>query len=127
KKAVFSDNYYRIFGLKPQSLPSNQFSFANFIHPEDQQMVKESYEKMRREHLLPDLDYRIIRNDGKTRYIRQRNKILPIGGELVIIGVIHDISGQKQLEKKVKDLSQEVSLGKFTYHLTEEIAGVGSW
>jgi PAS domain-containing protein len=84
RKTVYSDQFYRIFGLKPNSLAPNISSFINYIHPEDRDKVEASYRQIIYEHAVPDLEYRIIRSDGKTRHILQKAKLLMLEQELMV-------------------------------------------
>lgn len=127
RKTVFSDNYYRIFGLRPQSLPAGVRSFANYIHPEDRDLVSVANKKMVYEHLVPELDYRIVRADGKQRYISQKGKLVTYGNELVVVGVIQDVTVRKMLEKKMAELSQKEAIRNFTNSGLEQMAGMASW
>lgn len=128
RKSYYSDHFYRIFGLKPQSIPSSLNSFINYIHPEDREAVLIANKKMLYEHKVPEIDYRIIRSDGKLRHIVQRGKLVSFGNnELLMSGTIQDVTVQKILEKKVHELNENLLVQNFTQRQAEEIAGIGSW
>jgi PAS domain S-box-containing protein len=127
RKTIFSDNYYRIFGLKPQSVPPGTRNFINYIHPDDRDFVAAANKKMIYEHLVPEIDYRIVRSDGKLRYISQKAKLIAYGNELVIAGVIQDVTVQKMLEKKIADISEKEAVRNFASKGTEDMTGAASW
>jgi PAS domain S-box-containing protein len=127
RKSVFSSNYYRIFGLKPR-VPAGSFQyFLNYIHPDDREQVEEADKKLRKLHSVEDIDFRINRPDGKTRYLRQKGKVILYRGEPVVIGVIEDVSVERSLERKLGEMQENsFVLASAQSHL-EETAGLGSW
>ncbi len=127
RKVIYSDNYYRLFGLKPNMHPAGGGIFSNFIHPDDRELYDEVQRKIRKEHTVPEIDYRILRPDGKLRYLRQKGKALISGNEILMAGTIQDITVQKTLEKKLSSLQQNLEVKTVTVHQAEEMAGTGSW
>jgi PAS domain S-box-containing protein len=128
RKTECSDNYYRIFGLRPQALAgSPKFLLINYVHPDDSEKVEEADRKLRREHTAQDVEFRIIRPDGKTRYLRQRGKVVLYGGEPVMVGIIQDVTQQKILERKLAELQEAMAVRNFIHWQAEEMANTGSW
>ena len=127
RKTHYSDNFYRIFGLKPASLSAAINSFINFVHPDDREEVTAAYKKLINEHALPDIEYRIVRSDGKTRYISQKAKMMTYEREMFVSGIIQDITVQKLLEKKISELREEVVKRGLEQFQVQEMAGIGSW
>ncbi len=127
KKITYSDNYYRLFGHKPQTIPANFNTFVNTLHPEDLSIYEQVQAKIRKEHTAPEVDYRIIRPDGKIRYIRQRGKSIISGNEILVVGTVQDITVQKALEQKVSNLQETSGIKLFTAQQAEALAGVGNW
>ena len=127
RKTIYSDNYFRIFGLKPGHLSPNINSFINFIHPDDRETVALANKKLIFEHAVPDIEYRIIRTDGKTRHVVQKAKLVMHNQGLIVSGILHDVTVQRMLEKKVADLNEQVSLVKLQLAQTDEMGCTGSW
>ena len=127
RKMSFSDNLYRIFGLKPGSLAPSFNSIMDFIHMDDRNAVAEAHRKIFHEHALPDLDYRILTPDGKLRYLTQKAKINSIDGEMIICATIQDVTAQKILEKKLEDILETEGIKQAAQGQSEEIAGVATW
>lgn len=127
RKVVFSENCYRIHGLKTTQVVSGLDTFIHFVHTDDQQRVSQAYKKLREDHALPEMEFRIIRHDGKVRFIRQQGKAIVYAGEVVVIGFMQDVTIQKLLEKNLQDLKESASLYKFSGIQTENMAGMGSW
>jgi PAS domain S-box-containing protein len=127
RKTECSNNYYRIFGLKPNVLPGAQKFLINYVHPDDREMVEEADRKLRTEQTAQETEFRIIRPDGKTRYLRQQGKVLLYGGEPIMVGIIQDITTQKLLEKKLAEHEESVAVRNFINWQAEEMTGIGSW
>jgi len=108
-KYFYSDNFYRLLGLKPRVFEQKVENFIRFIHPEDvEQCLKEHEESLK--NITPtSLVYRIVRSDGEIRYINSIGDFTKnTSGELVKIGVSYDITEQHNskyiLEEKNKNL-----------------------
>jgi len=127
RKTVYSDQYYRIFGLKPQSLTATLGTFLNYIHPEDRDEVEAAYKKMIYEHAAPELEYRVVRMDGKMRYIQQKAKLLLYEGDLIISGLIQDVTVQRMLEKKLARVQEENWVQGQVAEQASEMASLLSW
>jgi PAS domain S-box-containing protein len=128
RKIAYSDNVYRLHGLKPKSLLPGVNIFLNYIHPEDREIVKEITKKMICSHEPPDIEFRVVRNDGTIRYLRQRGKIVVYGeGEMVMIVSLQDITKDKVVERKSAELNELLLLKKFIQADVEAASGTGSW
>jgi PAS domain S-box-containing protein len=127
RKTTYSDNYYRIFGLRPQSVPAGINGFANYIYRDDRDVVFSANKKMMNEHAVPEMEYRITRSDGKMRYIIQKAKLITHGHELIVAGTIQDVTRQRLLENKLKDLAEADLITTFVRDQSEELAGMATW
>jgi PAS domain S-box-containing protein len=128
RKSVFSDNYYRIHGLKPQVANLNLDLLANYAHPEDRPLVTEAFRRILHEHVCPDIEYRIIRSDGKTRYVQLRGKpIIRSQTDLVMVGTIKDITTPRMLERKEALLKEELAAQALLQQEVETTAGTSVW
>ncbi|HYE54643.1 MAG TPA: PAS domain-containing protein [Chitinophagaceae bacterium] len=128
RKAVFSDNVYRIYGLKPQSVTPVLDSFLQYIHPEDREMVTEMDERTFAEHTPYEVEFRIIRTDGRLRILRQKSKLVTgTDGAKLMIGVLHDITEQKEKDEQIRIASEKLVVQNESFRLAEKVAGIGSW
>ena len=105
----YSENFYRILGLEPNTFANNLESFLPFIHPEDVAEAVREHEESLKNRTQTSLIYRIIRPDGEIRYINSVGDFTHNSkGELVKIGVSYDITDQHNsrmiLEEKNKTL-----------------------
>jgi PAS domain S-box-containing protein len=127
RKAVYSDAFFRLHGLKPGAITGTPTSFLNYVHPDDRPMVGAVNHKIFQQHVLPEIDYRLVRPDGKVRFVRQRSKILSDGDELVMASVLQDITSEKVSERRLAEFKELAAVQGFTQQHAEELAGMGTW
>lgn len=128
RKSIYSDNIYRIFGLKPQSIPPTLESFLQFIHPDDQQAMVDFNNRMFDEHAPFEIEYRITRADGKPRMLRVKSKLVKnIAGESLMTGVLQDITRQKEKDLQLRETNEKLAVQNEAFRQGESIAGIGTW
>ncbi|MEL6163995.1 MAG: PAS domain-containing sensor histidine kinase [Cyanobacteria bacterium J06628_3] len=100
-----SPGYEKIWGRTVASLIENPHSFLEAIHPNDVERVTQA--AIGKEPWNMDEEYRIIRPDGKERWIRDRT--FPIyneqGNVYRMTGIAEDITKRKE---ELKDLHQSL-------------------
>lgn len=128
REAWYSDNLYRIYGLKPQSVSTGINNFLPFVFSEDKILVSEAAEKAFAGEAVPDIEFRIAGQDGKMRYLRQSMKIInaPEHGAMMI-GLVQDITGQKILDKKLQEVNKELTIQNEAFVQAEQTANIGIW
>jgi PAS domain S-box-containing protein len=110
-----SQAYERIWGRTCRSIIERPLSFVESIYPDDRDAVIAAFPKQKEGTY--DIEYRIVRQDGGIRWIR--DKAFPVrdaSGEIYrVVGVAQDITENKNL---IRDLNEEKSR---TEHLLENI------
>jgi PAS domain S-box-containing protein len=102
-RAIWSEEAFRIFGLKPQLYGPNVNDYVARIHPQDREAINKTMEQMLfSESLLSkaSFDYRIIREDGSVRTIHSERMVREVGNDekpTRILGVEQDITERKQI------------------------------
>jgi diguanylate cyclase (GGDEF)-like protein/PAS domain S-box-containing protein len=96
----WSDEVYRIFGLKPQSFGATYEAFLEHIHPDDIELVNKSYMDSVNEKKGYHITHRIIRSDGSVGFVEERCEHLFDDGMNIVrsIGTVHDITKTKEAE-----------------------------
>lgn len=94
-----SPGYEEIWGRSRESLYRDPRSRMESIHPEDLPAVQRGQEQMARgEHT--EVDYRIIRPDGTTRWINDRSYPMKRSdGTQLVCGIAEDITDRKRAEQ----------------------------
>lgn len=103
EKLFWSDEIYRIWELSTDFEPDFNF-FKNSIHPDDRDEFLEALEQTLSESGSMDCVHRIIMEDGRVKYVRERASpyINPDSGHRVLRGTAQDITEEKLIENELK-------------------------
>ena len=107
QKYIFvSPGLLGIYGREESDLikePINWERDLKTIHPEDQDLVKRVYDNFLVSGGAWQVDYRLIRADGETRWIREMGKAHTMNHGIPeqTIGVLQDITEQKLVEQEI--------------------------
>jgi len=103
-----SPAYETVFQRTRQSLYDRPTSFLDLVHPEDQAVVRNSLRQQAKGTY--EQEYRIIRSDGKLRWIR--TKAFPVlddhGNVLRVAGLTQDITEAKNSEAAIREKNQVI-------------------
>jgi len=93
-----SEEYAHIFNMSVDEVLAAESSWENTlqeIHPDDRERYKAVSEELRDTHSL-DVEFRIIRNDGEIRHVRESGVIFvdDDGEERSSFGILQDITDQ---------------------------------
>jgi two-component system, LuxR family, sensor kinase FixL len=103
--AYWSEQVYVILGLDPAGGPSSIDGFVSqIVHPDDRERVQRELQRAFDETGRFDLEYRVVRPDGSSRYVHSRAQFQPTsdGESIVISGTMHDITDRKLAEEEVR-------------------------
>ncbi|HEY8187497.1 MAG TPA: PAS domain S-box protein [Pyrinomonadaceae bacterium] len=122
KTQSWSDELYRIYGLRRGTAASTYKTFREVIHPEDRLLVTESVERAIRTCEPIDIHFRIVRPDGEERILHSQACIeyddqgIPIRK----FGTAQDVTEQRradealrQAEQKYRDIVENAAEGIF--------------
>ena len=109
----------KIYGYSAAELCKNPRLAAELVHPEDQPRVLPILLHFRKAY---DVEYRIVRPDGRVRWIRSRSvPVLDESGELIrLTGFSEDITDRRANEERLR--YSEATLAE-----AQRIAELGSW
>jgi PAS domain S-box-containing protein len=122
-KVEWTDQLYKIYGLKPQSEEVNLKRFLKMVHPDDRDMVKHAVERQFEEKSR-DYKFRIITDDGETKIIHSVSQLFTdeAGRPAYMIGTDQDVTEQEklmeqlQINNKLHELAQALShVGHFVF------------
>ncbi len=111
KEHHFSDEIYRILGLKPgEDMPYN--SMLELVHPEDMARYQESMDLIRSGKEEVDFDFRVIRRDGSILSLKSRVRPEkgPRGEVEGISGSITDVTDRTMAEQAVRLAEIKIAL-----------------
>jgi PAS domain S-box-containing protein len=98
----WSDEVYRIFGLRPQEFAATYEAFLEHVHPDDRDAVNAAYSGSLQENRDDyEIEHRVVRQDtGEIRFVNERCHHLRDQSGVITqsVGMVHDITGRKQAE-----------------------------
>ncbi len=107
----WSDGLYAIYGVDRKNFSPTLQSFADYIHPDDRQIVEQKIDQLISTGAAVDFEFRICTETGGVRVMRAIGQVTEFdnsGKPLVIIGANHDITEQKRAEEALRDLNLQL-------------------
>ena len=104
-KIWWSDETYRIFGIEKKGYSPSRKKFFDLVYPADRKFVRDTYVKAIESGQPYALDHRIVRPDGKTRYVSEQGRFTydEEGNPVRSYGTIHDITDRKLMEDELRE------------------------
>src|ERR1700688_2264354 len=109
-RVIWSDETYRIYGLRPQEYPIDIAVLRKMIHPEDSEFVFRVAEEAVRGGLRTDVEHRIIRPSGELRTVHSQGDVKKdaSGRPCQMFGTVQDITDRKRAEDKIREQEAEL-------------------
>src|SRR6266566_2296727 len=119
---IWSDETYRIFGLRPQERPMNADALREMIHPEDRYRVFREKEQTITSGVCYDVEHRIVRPSGEVRVLNSTRAVKKdeSGRPTHFYGTVQDITDRKRAEEALQRSQFYISEG-------QRLAHMGSW
>jgi len=128
RQTNYSANFYRIFGIKPLPVPPGLDFFIEFLHVDDKQILFNAIRKIFEEKQAPEAAFRIMKHDGRIRYVELKTKLTNnADGDLLVLGVIKDVTAQTQMEQQYSTVTNELILANEVLKDTERSVNIGTW
>jgi diguanylate cyclase (GGDEF)-like protein len=107
----WSDEVYRIFGMKPGEISANLQNLLGLVHPGDREAMKRHFEESGLVDQV-DTEHRITLASGEVRYIQLRAEwtLEERDGGTWVHGTIQDITDQRKVQAKIRYLANYDSL-----------------
>ena len=129
KEGWMSEKGRAIFNFGPDE-PLSRELFLSRAHPEDRKIVDEAIERVRATSQTFEVEYRLLRPDGETRWLISRGRYLrnDRGEVSELIGVAIDITAQFKANLQVRlqreemaHMSRVSSMGELAASLAHEL------
>jgi len=134
-RAIWSEELFNIFGLKPQQYGPNTNGYVAHIYPEDREAINKSMEQLLFRGGVSSkvsFDYRILHQDSSIRTIHSERIVREVDEDSKptrIVGIEQDITERKQNEQKLeqyaKNLEQLVEERTKQLKDAERLAAIG--
>lgn len=108
----WSDEMYRVFGLKPQGFGATYEAVLNLVHPDDRKFVRKAVDEAVDGKGPYNGEHRVIWTDGSVRVIRAQGEAVfdKSGQATCMTGTTLDITERKQAEKRLRDSEEKLHL-----------------
>lgn len=110
----------RVFGSNMNSA-EHAALWTERIHPEDAQSVKSCYALVAQTNEASQLDYRFIKADGQTVWLREIVRSIAEPRSKQLIGVTRDVTESKRLEQALVAEEKLAALGRLSATIAHEI------
>ncbi len=108
---TWSDEVYRIFGLKPREFGATYEAFLSAVHPDDRAAVDAVYSRSLLEGRDSyEIEHRVVRkNTGEIRVVYEKcEHFRDESGKIIrSVGMVHDITEQKKAEQELWRAKQD--------------------
>lgn len=102
----WSDELYRIYGLRPQSEPITFQRYISLVHPDDHSRVRRQIENALENCAPFQFSERIVHSDGVTRHLVSRGRVISdaSGAPRQIMGICMDVTERREDEARMQHL-----------------------
>jgi len=97
----WSDEIYRIFGLKPQEFEATYEAFLKTVHPDDKELVNKAVEEALDKKKPYSIDHRILLPDETERIVHEQANVLFDNKQnpIRMYGTVQDITDRKRADQ----------------------------
>ncbi len=119
----WSDEVYRIFGLKPQEFGATYEAFLEAVHPDDRKAVDDAYfGSIREGRDTYEIEHRVVRKStGEIRVVHEKcEHFRDDSGQIIrSVGMVHDITDRRKMEEDLRQARD--NLEKIVQKRTNEL------
>jgi len=137
-EVIWSDETYRIFGLKPQECPMNLSMVRQMVHPEDRDALYSGVDVELDAGVHPIAEFRIVTPSGEVRTVHAITSKLwgamrddpgneASGRARRLFGTVQDVTEIKRAEEAQNALSRDLQESKARLEEAERVAHLGYW
>lgn len=110
----WSDEIYRIFGLKPQGFGATYEAFLTSVHPEDREFVDLEVKEALSNRKPYSIDHRIVLPDSTVRTVNETAEVFFNEDNIPVrmLGTVQDITERKLIEENIRRAHQQQTILK---------------
>lgn len=121
-RVIWSDELYRIYGLRPRKGPIDMAMVREMMHPDDRERVFRAAKEADRSGMHSEAEHRIVRPDGEVRTVHGLGTLKRdvSGRPYEMFGTVQDITDRKRAEEALQQTLAHFREG-------QRLARMGSW
>ncbi len=121
-RLMWSDEVYRIFGLKPREIVATYEAFLEKIHPDDRERVNQVYMDSLESKSQYEIEHRLLLGSGEIKYVLENcnTRYDENGKPISSMGTVLDITQRKEIELELKKQNDEYLALYEEYKATNE-------
>ncbi|MBF0184967.1 MAG: response regulator [Magnetococcales bacterium] len=98
----WSEEVFRIFEMDPRYFAASYEGFIALVHPDDRELVNQTYLQSVRNQTSYNLEHRLLFSDGRLKHVHERGETHydAAGKPIRSIGTVQDISERKLAERR---------------------------
>jgi PAS domain S-box-containing protein len=107
---IWSEEMFRIYGYEPFSFKPTIEWILQRMYPEDVELANHALDRITRERIAPDLEYRIVLPDGSVKHLHVVMQILEdsTSKNLECVGSCMDVTEQHRARKAMEEAYDEI-------------------
>lgn len=119
---VWSDEVYRIFGLRPRQFDATYEAFLEYLHPDDRGGLEAAVQKALETGEHYEIEHRVVRQDGTQRFVIERGEVYldEAGKPSAMRGTVQDVTQEKL--SQIALVESEAQLAE-----AQRMAKLGHW
>lgn len=113
-KISWSEEQYRILGLRPESFRNGKPNIMPYVCPEDRPIVERALRATIEEGQPFDCEFSVTRPDNSVRHVHAQGQVRRDGGgrALNFVGTVLDITDRKQLQEQLLHSQKMEAVGQ---------------
>lgn len=118
---IWSDEIYRIFGLKPQEFNATYEAFLESVHKDDRDFVNTAVTNALKYNKPYDIEHRISLPDDTVKFVHERANVVfdELHNPVRMLGTTQDITERKRNEDALRKLSLAVEQASVSILITD--------
>ncbi|MDH5205874.1 MAG: ATP-binding protein, partial [Hylemonella sp.] len=108
----WSDEHFRLWGIKPQLVEPSYELFHQGIHPDDVAQTEEAITRALDGGQFYETLFRVVGRDGQVRFIRGKGEAIfdDQGKGVRVIGTVQDVSDRVRIEQDLREAKQAAEI-----------------
>jgi len=104
QKLIWSDEVYRLFEISPALFPPSYEAFLEIVHPEDRELINQTYAHSLVDKLPCQITHRLRMPDGRIKWVEERctSYFAESGRPLRLVGTVQDVTAWEELALQLR-------------------------